>query len=956
MKHHNIWIAILCGLLLSVTGSHAADYTVPAPTGNPVTDTANVNAALTSALADAGPNRVLFQSGGTYVLTATLTVAGDVKNVTFTTTGAGRATLVSPNYTPNPTLLGNSRPYEGLFSCGVTNSQIGWDNLIILPAPFSVTGATGAVGNTLAIGISPLSTTTTFRFNNLLITANDNTNNPVATNGLRTPGDLVPVNWTMFGVGCVFVGAQSNIEAVPGGADNEFYFDNFVGSLAGQAIFWSGRTSTDLLRHQCGEVWEARNSVFSYAAGWTGPAFGGGSTLEDLMIDGIANVRLYNCYVDSWWFTGSSRETFRIMDAEKVWLQNCHVNQSGIGKRYAFVTDSVSDNVDIVDCTFTNGRSFLIHTRGLQFANQVFSCTRVYCANGNLAGGADVEAIDLTGSDGANSGPGEVYMNNVTVENVLGGIGVQLAASTRRGVFENCTFRNIADSAIFTNVTTTGIAGATLEVRNCVIEDCPIAPGNVTQRAAAICSRMGYTVVENCNIRVGGAVDVNADTGILTEDVMNVVIRNTTVSNANEAGIWLADMRVYNEVAANLRPAVGVLIEDCTLIDCGRFINAAKGTPWTDLLTNAFRIAAMVVDDGGNNTIRNCRIENSFADAMYLFWDTATSGSTLVENIDFVNCRNNLVTLFALNPSTNSTSATLRNLTVDRAAVSIVPETDDDAARTVVDRDPPAFYVRAATVEIADVTVLNNGSTAISAGFAGSSPGVHRVHDVVIRDVTANGLEVLGGRGNLLSNIEVINAVSAGITLGKVGVGAGLSVAALDDLCLVGNGVNLQIKQGDNTQPPMALTNSTLLDSPVGISYETLQGQVLQATDCIIGGANPGGVGIDIPVLVVDTFSGINPPRVQVFTSALIAEGDWALAFPTQVSPLNPAGTITLSGIVTADPVFASTTPGEANFLAVRSTAYGNQATGIGAGQTTDLDGCSYYIGDWVAILGWRAF
>ena len=947
------YFAILSLLILAVTGAFAADFTVPAPTGNPVTDTGNINAAITSALGDAGPNRVLLQSGAVYVLSATLPVSGNVKNVTFTTTGAGRATLVCPNYVPSAPLLGNSRASEGLFSCDVTNGAIGWDNLNLLPAPFSVTGATGAVGDTLAIGISPTSTTTTFRFKNLLITANDNSNAPVATDGKTTQGDLIPVNWTMFGVGCIVVGAQSNIEIIPGGADNEFYFDNFVGSLAGGTIFWCGRTSTDALRHQCGEVWEARNSVFSYSGDYNGSGFAGASTMEEVWIDGFANVRVINCYFDTWRFASSSRDTVAIWDAETVWWEGSYLTQSGIGKRYGLVLGSIQVSADIVDSTFFNGTNFLIYTRGQDFANLVVSCTNVYCASANNNGSSNVEAIDMTGDDGAGEGPGEVYMNNVTVENVLGGVGVQLGAAVRRGVFEDCTFRNVADSAIFTNVTSTGVDGATLEVRNCVIEDCALASAGATGRSAAICSRMGYNVIEDVSIRVAGLLDVGANTGIYTEDAMSVVIRNASISNANQAGIWLNNMRVLNEVAPNLQTEVGVLIEDCNITDCGSSINPTLDPPHTDLFNNSFRVAALIVDDGGDNTIRNCRIANSYADATYLFWDTATSGSTLVENIDFVNCRNNLLTLFALNPGTNSTSATVRDMVVDRVGVLIVPETDDDAGRTVVDSDPPAFYVRATTIELDNVTVLNNDSTAISLGSAASTQGSFNVHDVIVRDVTANGIEILGGVGNLLTNVEVINAVSDGITFGKLGVGAGISVDSRDGLCLRGNGTNLRIFQGDETKPPMALTNSTLLDSPVDISYETLAGQVLEVTDCIIAGQfGGGGTGIDVPTLVTDSGSGITPPRVHVWNSALVDAGDYPLATDVFVNALNDANTVTLeASVITNDPIFQSTTPGAAQFLGVRSDAFGGKGSG-----GSNLSGCGPYIGDIVGIPDWRRF
>ncbi|MBE7560595.1 hypothetical protein HS125_17305 [bacterium] len=215
MNRQQLTLIVSCALLLSGAGAFAATFTVPAPTANPAADTAAIQSAINSAVASADPtNFVQLQSGATYVLDTTLAIAGSPVNVTFTTTGAQPATLVGAP-TPTRTLAANAGQGGdlGTFSVNVRNGRLGWENLILLPAPLSTLGVSSKAGQS-AIAAYPGTATTTFTLSNVLITGNNNSNQPVSTDGSIDP-TTVP-NYTVWGENGVRITSSSAVAGYGG--------------------------------------------------------------------------------------------------------------------------------------------------------------------------------------------------------------------------------------------------------------------------------------------------------------------------------------------------------------------------------------------------------------------------------------------------------------------------------------------------------------------------------------------------------------------------------------------------------------------------------------------------------------------------------------------------------------------------------------------------------------------
>ncbi len=922
----NILITIFCALLLSASGVWAADFAVGAPSGS---DTANINAALTNALANSGPNRVIFQSGGTYVLSSTVSIAGDVKNVTFTTDGAGKATIVAPNYMAAP------GAWDGMFTIiSASNTSVGWDNLILLPAPFATTGQTPFVANsaTMGIGVHPACATDTINMVNMVIAANNNANQPISMDGTVDP--LTLTNYTMFADANVNVPAPTN----PGGAGHTIYLSNFVSTGVQNQPFWTGGTVDSVpgyTRGTCGDLFVAQNCVFSYSQVSAG-----------LIADGFTVARLYNCRA----FNNGT---------DGLYLE--HVIHGSIRS-----------------CTATfNGRTAAgagIQTNGVAHAT-VENCFSEGHVAVDGSGGFDIgQTSALLTQDNSS-----FVMRNCIANNNQYGV---LTRAIHHSLVEDCTFTNSDRCAFIERNSATAVGDCTDVFRRCTLTGnlrfTSLGTTTTTDFLAALTLYAEYQVLEDVFIDGAGSSNITRGNTIFRHPIY-FYGKNLVSINSNQAGIWITDNPSI--ITAGHLPyakVLGATLENCYVANCG----LRTGLPFDGGQAPATTVVAqrawapILMFRGQRFWCINTVVENAISDAIYICYEQAgTAGigaEAYIRDCTFINCNNKLVKLESLSDN---------NTKVDIDGIYSVGNPASQRSGGMA----TAIELQSANVTVKNVNVSNQTGSVIVNSYIGAATGTHaysnlnlsnigpnaisvgqtwrgrtRITNSVIRDVTnGSGVSLGSGVENMLQSVEVTNAARYGVTIGDDGLTpqSPMSVASMDDLCLYNNGLaGVRIIQGTNTEPPMTLTNSTILGSPVGVLYDYLFAQVLHVTDTIIAGDNPGGTGISIPGTVVSAFLGSPAPRIKVWTSGLVQDGTWGLTTPIQVDASNPGGTVTTTGVISGTPGFKNETPGNPDFLIVTAVSYAGKATGVGPGQTTDLDGCATYELNPLGISFWRRF
>ena len=922
MNMNKLFIATLCALLLSGAGVFAADFAVGAGTGNAAVDTPAIVAALNSALANSGPNRVVFTSGSTYVLSATLSISGDVKNVTFTTDGAGKATIVGPNYMAAP------GAWDGVFTAiGLTNSSVGWDNLILLPAPFTTTGQSPFVAGsaTMGIGVHPDCATDTFNIVNTVIAANNNANQAISQDGTVDP--LTLTNYTMFADANINSPAPTN----PGGAGHTWYLSNFVSTGVQNQPFWTGGTVDSVpgyTRGTQGDLFVAQNCVFSYSQVSAG-----------LIADGFTVARLINCHAFN-----NGTDGLYLEHIIYLTMRGCTANFNSRTAAGQGIQVNSARNVVIENCYAAGHYGF----------------------DGSIG-------IDMGQTSGLLTEANTTFVmrNCVARDNQYG----CLTRSTHLALIEDCTFTENDRCGFLERNAPTNIADCTTTMRRCTLTNnlqfTRLATTTTTDFLCALVLYAEYQVLEDVFIDGAGSADQNRG-NTLFRHPLNFHARNLVTINSNQSGIWITDNP--DSVTTGYGPhasALGATVENSYVGSCGLRVLSAN--------LNGFQAPAnMTVTDrawcpilyfrGQRFWCINTVVENAISPAIAVLYERAGSNDAeaYIRDCTFINCNSQLVWLES--QGDNNTQLEMDGIySVGNAAGQI------GGQRVALD-------INAATVTANNVNVSNQTGSVFASSFSGTTSlgrhilsglnlsnigpdavivnnayrGTTSISNSVIRGVTAgSGISVRGGSNTTISGVEVSNAANYGISVGDPNFTpqVPMSASSLDDLLLYNNGIaGLRIMDGDGTKPPMTLTNATIVGSPEGILFDAPYGQVLQVTDTIVAGDGPGvGTGLSIPNQVAGP--GVSaPPRVQIVNSALVTAGPWALAQQMSISLLNPAGTVTTSGITTVDPRFWSTTPGDPKFLWVGSNLYEGKGSG-----GSNLSGGAEYEWD-LGIADWRRF
>ncbi|MBE7560753.1 right-handed parallel beta-helix repeat-containing protein [bacterium] len=964
MKLHRVTTIALCGLFLSVSGVWAGTFNVGAPTGVPATDQTNMQNALSAALASADPtNLVVFNSGGTYLMNDRLVVSGqNVKGVTFTSSGATPAIVVAALWTSGGNDLGAFH-FDGNTGC-----KFGFSNLTLLPAPRSVVGATSA-GVTNAVFVNPNNTNCDFSFEDVLVTANDGANAPVDTDGDANP-QAFP-NMTTWGVDGIRAGNPAS--GLYTGCN--FYFVRTVIShlmstaTGGHGLLLQGATPNAIPNSAAETHWGkfyARDCIFSMH-------LNGGP----FQIAGFADVDMRNCrlFATAVQVLTSQGDGFWVGQSWKVRIVDCTAED------VAYHGASIRTCSDVVLTRFTTRNNVRYSGVGIfNTASVVMTdcnitldipVTRSSAVTPSRCVWATYDAAPLPPD------PRRFWAFNCTFTG--GGYAVYSRGPLDSRV-ENCVFSGQTRTC-YEDVTVTAppIGSATLTIRDCTMFNAELGdlitaytPDANPAECAYIYTKQDYVTIERVVMVGTSVVSASCAYGILVDVPIQAVVRDCYVADFNRTGVHMRNARPLSSGYSS-----SLLVENTTVVRCG--VNQTPGLPAPPTaLTDADNwYAPISLDQALSLSVRNCFVDTTKTDAVHLNMTGINymNSTASIENVQFTGCRDNLI--FVAGSDFNGNQLTVDGVT----EISPNPANQHAGAAAIV--------VQSATATISNVTLTNRGGTGILNQYrSDTTQGLHvyrdiymntigpdaivvsqlyggqmQISDTTIRNVTAgSGLSLRGGRNLVLSSVEVTDAARYGVSVGEDAItpSGAMSVTSMDDLCLYNNGLGgLRILQGDRTKGSMSLTNSTLLGSPAQLIYEpvaTSYAQILWVTDTIIAGDNPGGIGISVPVVVAGGAAPA-PPRVRVNTSALVEGGPWALATPTSVDAGNPAGTVLLvsQNIVNKDPGFSSTTPGDPDFLAVRSAQYGGKATGTGPGQTTDLDGCSYYIGD-LAVPAWRLY
>ncbi|MBE7560655.1 hypothetical protein HS125_17645 [bacterium] len=1022
IRYHLVIIILAAVAIFGVVGAGAADYAVGAP-GTPAQNSTNIQAAINSALGDAGPNRVLLQSGQTYVVDARLLISGTAKSVTITSDGATKAILVGSNFTTT------ADSHEGVFTVtNLVNSSLGFENFTLLPPAFSVTGSSPAVGNTNGIGIAETCTGSSFHFVNMLITGNNNANGPLSTDGTGNIGGFT--NPTVFGYANINV-ADTNATAA---LNNSFYLTNVVSSHANISALHIGGTLDVGGAFTVNNTLRLINCTFGTSiagrlvdvAGLTNVSVTNSFGVGTIPDDALRVANCYNLNINGFTATQFVVNGIDILNVQTANVRNASLTDSftAISTAHRNVTMFLVDaeaafrvlnpTVTMTDCYIgdTAAQVNAVH----MYWQRAVTATRVTikdltyqtptnppiliamwfencqevtldgCLIQNLQNPTlNCSALDFTytglpnpaSQSDPNPTPRNFTIRNTTIRDVTLGI---FPRAHYVGLIENCVFENF-DGHIFSERNGFGRSNNPANVnwgrRSTTIRDCT------------------FTNINHHQLNPTQNTDTYRNGFYMLDDVVTferVILTGPTTPVANVWwGVWMVDplqatftdcfFAGWNRAAvrANLCDTPNVLanpadiaraelrFQNCYLLGNGHNL----GVPVRDQTPAAgHEFAPISLLSGYKLVVNNTVIEDCGGDAIHALFVTnspvnCATATAQLNDVTFVNCRDNL---FTVSCDPNQTNV------VD---VNGVWTTGNPMLQTP--GGVPALWFQNATANVRNLFVTGWAGPVLENRYFGANAGTYTLEDVMIntvgqnaiqmntswngelvvnradiRNVTAgSGISVQGG-GVSMNDVVVVNAARYGVSVGEATapVAGPMRVGTLSRLALVGNTLGgIRFVQGDNTKPTMTLTDSTILGSPVGISYEEFNMQRLAVTDSIITGMNGTGVGIDVPNLVVGT--GSPAPRVQVSNSALTTDNvnGRGLASAVVVGGGNPGGTVTQTAVIPSDPIFISIDPDNPGFVDVDSSYFGDKGTG-----GTPLSGYGDYIGGTVGIGGWRLY
>ncbi|MBE7558077.1 hypothetical protein HS125_03665 [bacterium] len=450
-------------LLLAAAGLSPASPALT-QTVNPGDSAATIQAAIDAVLASADPTGEVVFNAGTYLLSASLTVAmNDDGEITLRgASAADRPVIVCPNYV-------GATAEDGAISIAGTTTTLTIRDLVLLPPAIPGGGATNP--NTIGIGGRSTLRSCTLNFVNLLLTGNNGANAPTSLDGLRDPA-LDAGTASRFANACInLLPLAANVPTLVIGAT-----DVICSQALAEGFYLGGDTST---------------------AAQTNPALGGAlkahyheCTFSFNGLDGLRHVqigrddRFYRCKFS---YNGSVSENQGIQDGN--WQPG--TDTDGVGGRWLLEHCQAVGN---------SGSGFFM---GSGESGQVRNCTSEGNGNyfvspaGNAAHGlqtsANIGLLDIQGffSNG-NRGCGmsvNYGENSAGTATLIRNVMVPVTGVNNTGLPTNTTFfsgiiaggKSLLVEDVFVGQTpgcglfrnaTGSLAGSNLTLRRCYFAHC----------------------------------------------------------------------------------------------------------------------------------------------------------------------------------------------------------------------------------------------------------------------------------------------------------------------------------------------------------------------------------------------------------------------------------------------------------------------------------------------------
>ncbi len=870
-------ILLAAVVVLGTMGAQATDYAVGAPSGTPSVNTTNIQTALNSALATAGPNRVLLQSGQTYVVDARLLISGAAKSVTVTSDGATKAILVGPNYTTG------ADSFEGVFTVnGLTNSSLGFENFTLLPPAFSVTGSGPAVGNTVGIGISDTCSGNNFHFVSMLITGNNNANGPLSTDGTGNLGGFT--NPTVFG------GSNINVAhtAVLSPLTNNFYLTGVVSSHVNVSGIHVGGTLDVGGAFTINNKFVANNCIFGTSIlgslvdvqGCSSVSMSGCSVVGTIPLDSVAVSNCYAAAVSNYVSTGMAQRGLYLYNVMTSTVKNATMTGSTapFGTNFRLITVLLVDNdtgfrvlnptLSVTDC-YIGDTNALIHgvhvlfqqtvtlTRttvknltygspavnppillGMEFDN----CNEVTmdgCLIENLLNAsAACTAIDFTFTGLPNPAsqsdpivePRNFTMRNCHIKDVTFGI---FPRAHYVGLIENCVFENF-DSHIFSERNGFGRSNNPANVnwgrRSTTIRDCTFTnicnhtlnPTNTTNTYVSGFYMLDDVVTLERVTLNGPTVPVaNVWYGLYLNDPLRVTVTDCIFTGWNRSAIFWSAGDTPNVLAHASDIAQAELrVENSYLLGNGHNLGTAVADQTS---ANGNYIYAPISFFQGNRLVcSNSVIENCGGDAIHALF---VSGSSLIcstataqiNDCTFINCRDNLVSV-SCDPNQSNV-----------VALNGIYTTGNPLQQTAGGL-APALNLQPASANLSNIFVTGWAGPVVENRYFGSTPGTYTIQNSQLDTIGQNAIQMDNAwNGNLVVSNTTIHNVTAGSGISVQGGG----IQSLDGLEVV-NAARYGVSVGETSPAPLlgpihvdTMSNLCLVDNVLG-GISIVQGDHLQ--------------------------------------------------------------------------------------------------------------------------------
>jgi Right handed beta helix region len=794
-------------------------------TDNGATPFLTIQAAVAHVQGNAAtPDVVQLMDNAQHIMSATLGFSLVGADLTINTV-SGQAVVVCPNFTDAVDLQNN-----GAIVCTATNSTLLVENITLLPPPSSVVGSDGAVGgdgtngmNGFVIHADSVNSTITLR--NMIITGNNNANQPTSTDG--------SVDWIGVAGVTVWPGACARLNA---NVDMTYNVENCVMSQTADQCLNVNQNVSTATTTPGPTVNITGTGVYSYGT--------------DYMIHlNVEEVTINASAADAIDIHHGLTYAIRLYKARNAYINNIkirdhgNVGAGGGGDRGIVIYDTGPRNFTLTNSTFDNIEGTNIRT---YFTAARIQAGGVYvvdnCTFDRSGGQAWYDNNSLAGS-GLDALNMSITVTNCTVTNTFY-CGMRFRAFMNVTV-RNCHFQDNGFTAVgngnalsFNSTTGLWACGSDAEGATVLVEDCTIN----NSRGYALCSYAADTTYRRISTyHNGGPSLFNAGSGTvypyscLYEDCTSV---DDAWDSVFTAAAWQRPCSIFAR-------GQDITIRRCYVQDAG-YDGVRVLSDWHNDMT-ALLEDVTVVNATGNgfrvesttSTLRRCNVNTATENGIWRAVDSHGNGTVVVKDSE--------------NPSQNDKAMLIEDCVISNCGFDGI-NTDTYyhgplTVRTsqVSDSVGSGVLVSSASSYIDDCTMINNGNAGLWLGFG---TGPNAMLDTVVGCALLNnanyGIYIGEAQGPLTGSVTNCTILDSPDCIHVEGL-AILQALDVSDCILAGTG---------NTGINVA---STVIGPGISVNHSALVQNGPHALSTSVVDANSpskvtiGGAVIDIDPIFVST-------------------------------------------------------------------------------------------------------